>query len=227
MKVCNSHVRDIIGLLGARFPDMCTTDACMNGMPLMSKVLVTWHTGADVNYPENVILGSENKVNSHRIERTYLVFFLQVFFSLSVRHSEKTITYLLHFPCAYHAQTRILVTDINMNFSSECNSLNARNRSHIRGRKSSDICTCWRLLHLRVICYCQSKRKCSSDMASKSAPGRHDMSVILVTGSYDHEIRFWEAWSGICSRTIARTGESGVSWLHSLVSHLTSRLSSS
>ncbi|KAG5638155.1 hypothetical protein H0H81_001540 [Sphagnurus paluster] len=35
------------------------------------------------------------------------------------------------------------------------------------------------------------------------------MSVILVTGSYDHEIRFWEAWSGICSRTIARTGEAG------------------
>ncbi|KAJ3492340.1 hypothetical protein NLI96_g54 [Meripilus lineatus] len=35
------------------------------------------------------------------------------------------------------------------------------------------------------------------------------MSVILVTGSYDHEIRFWEAWSGICSRTITRTGESG------------------
>ena len=42
------------------------------------------------------------------------------------------------------------------------------------------------------------------------APARHDMSVILVTGSYDHEIRFWEAWSGICSRTIARSGESGV-----------------
>ncbi|EKM82800.1 hypothetical protein AGABI1DRAFT_53282 [Agaricus bisporus var. burnettii JB137-S8] len=38
---------------------------------------------------------------------------------------------------------------------------------------------------------------------------RQDMSVILVTGSYDHEIRFWEAWSGICSRTIARSGESG------------------
>jgi hypothetical protein len=37
------------------------------------------------------------------------------------------------------------------------------------------------------------------------------MSVILVTGSYDHEIRFWEAWSGICSRTIARSGETGVS----------------
>ena len=43
------------------------------------------------------------------------------------------------------------------------------------------------------------------------APPRHDMSVVLVTGSYDHEIRFWEAWSGICSRTITRTGESGVS----------------
>jgi G protein beta subunit-like protein len=42
---------------------------------------------------------------------------------------------------------------------------------------------------------------------------RQDMSVILVTGSYDHEIRFWEAWSGICSRTIARSGESGVSRL--------------
>jgi len=37
-----------------------------------------------------------------------------------------------------------------------------------------------------------------------------DLSVVLVTGGYDHEIRFWEAWSGICSRTIARTGESGV-----------------
>lgn len=43
-----------------------------------------------------------------------------------------------------------------------------------------------------------------------TAPARHDMSVILVTGSYDHDIRFWEAWSGICSRTIARTGENGV-----------------
>jgi hypothetical protein len=49
-------------------------------------------------------------------------------------------------------------------------------------------------------------------------PARHDMSVILVTGSYDHEIRFWEAWSGICSRTIARSGESGVR--HTLLSTL-------
>jgi G protein beta subunit-like protein len=55
------------------------------------------------------------------------------------------------------------------------------------------------------------------------APPRHDMSVILVTGSYDHEIRFWEAWSGICSRTIARSGESGVrhGLLHKLSSTLT------
>lgn len=87
-----------------------------------------------MNYPENVILGSENKVNSHRIERTYLVFFLQVFFSLSVRHSEKTITYLLHFPCAYHAQTRILVTNINMNFSSECNSSQEIGHIFVGGR---------------------------------------------------------------------------------------------
>ncbi|KAI5895454.1 WD40-repeat-containing domain protein [Schizophyllum commune] len=35
------------------------------------------------------------------------------------------------------------------------------------------------------------------------------MSVVLVTGSYDHDIRFWEAWSGICSRTISRAGETG------------------
>lgn len=49
-------------------------------------------------------------------------------------------------------------------------------------------------------------------LVSKGNPAaRHDMAVILVTGSYDHEIRFWEAWSGICSRTIARTGEAGVS----------------
>jgi len=48
------------------------------------------------------------------------------------------------------------------------------------------------------------------------ATARHDMSVILVTGSYDHEIRFWEAWSGICSRTISRSGESGVR--HTLLS---------
>ena len=47
--------------------------------------------------------------------------------------------------------------------------------------------------------------------SSKNSQARQDLSVILVTGSYDHEIRFWEAWSGICSRTISRSGESGVS----------------
>lgn len=51
--------------------------------------------------------------------------------------------------------------------------------------------------------------------SSKNSGPRHDMSVILVTGSYDHEIRFWEAWSGICSRTVTRTGESGVSSMFS------------
>ena len=50
----------------------------------------------------------------------------------------------------------------------------------------------------------------SQNAAAKANSTRHDMSVILVTGSYDHEIRFWEAWSGICSRTIARSGEIGV-----------------
>lgn len=28
------------------------------------------------------------------------------------------------------------------------------------------------------------------------------LSVILVTGGYDNTIRFWEAWSGVCSRTL-------------------------
>ncbi|PAV16211.1 WD40 domain containing protein [Pyrrhoderma noxium] len=47
----------------------------------------------------------------------------------------------------------------------------------------------------------------SSQRSNNSS--RQDLSVILVTGSYDHEIRFWEAWSGICSRTIARSSEQG------------------
>ena len=28
------------------------------------------------------------------------------------------------------------------------------------------------------------------------------LSVVLVTAGYDHTIRFWEAWSGLCSQTI-------------------------
>jgi len=41
------------------------------------------------------------------------------------------------------------------------------------------------------------------------APAWHGMTVILVTGFYDHdhEIRFWEAWSGMCSRGVSRSGE--------------------
>lgn len=40
--------------------------------------------------------------------------------------------------------------------------------------------------------------------AAAAAPSvDHDaLSVILVTAGYDHTIRFWEAWSGVCSRTI-------------------------
>lgn len=39
--------------------------------------------------------------------------------------------------------------------------------------------------------------------ASASASAQQDaLSVILVTGGYDNTIRFWEAWSGVCSRTI-------------------------
>jgi hypothetical protein len=36
-------------------------------------------------------------------------------------------------------------------------------------------------------------------------------SVVLVTGSYDQEVRFWEAWSGGSSRVITKTsGDVGV-----------------
>jgi hypothetical protein len=36
-----------------------------------------------------------------------------------------------------------------------------------------------------------------------SAAAQQDaLSVILVTGGYDNTIRFWEAWSGVCSRTL-------------------------
>ena len=53
--------------------------------------------------------------------------------------------------------------------------------------------------------------------SAAASTARADMSVILVTGSYDHEIRFWEAWSGICSRTIPRAAESGVRHLPACV----------
>ncbi|KAK0227988.1 hypothetical protein IW262DRAFT_1263922 [Armillaria fumosa] len=54
------------------------------------------------------------------------------------------------------------------------------------------------------------------------------MSVISVTRSYDHEIHFWKARSGIRSQTIARTGESGVrlfaAVIHEKVNHALSTL---
>lgn len=43
----------------------------------------------------------------------------------------------------------------------------------------------------------------ASTAASASAAAQQDaLSVILVTGGYDNTIRFWEAWSGVCSRTL-------------------------
>ncbi|WVF70261.1 hypothetical protein IAT40_005050 [Kwoniella sp. CBS 6097] len=39
----------------------------------------------------------------------------------------------------------------------------------------------------------------SSDAAAQQAA---EMSVILCTAGYDHSVRFWEAWSGICYRQI-------------------------
>ncbi|KDN45753.1 WD40 repeat-like protein [Tilletiaria anomala UBC 951] len=38
--------------------------------------------------------------------------------------------------------------------------------------------------------------------AAAAAAQQDALSVLLVTAGYDHTIRFWEAWSGICSRTI-------------------------
>jgi len=57
----------------------------------------------------------------------------------------------------------------------------------------------------------QNQAQAQQQQQQSPQPAQQDLSVVLVTGSYDHEIRFWEAWSGICSRTIARSGESGVS----------------
>lgn len=41
----------------------------------------------------------------------------------------------------------------------------------------------------------------AAQSAQQSQP-QDALSVLLVTAGYDHTIRFWEAWSGICSRTI-------------------------
>jgi G protein beta subunit-like protein len=42
----------------------------------------------------------------------------------------------------------------------------------------------------------------SSNAATSTAAASDTLSVILVTAGYDHTIRFWEAWSGVCSRTV-------------------------
>lgn len=47
----------------------------------------------------------------------------------------------------------------------------------------------------------QTVQAVSSDTAAHSF-NQDALSVILVTAGYDHTIRFWEAWSGVCSYTI-------------------------
>lgn len=42
--------------------------------------------------------------------------------------------------------------------------------------------------------------------AAAAAVADDSLSVILVTAGYDHTIRFWEAWSGACSRSIQHPG---------------------
>ncbi|KAH8919386.1 WD40 repeat-like protein [Atractiella rhizophila] len=39
-----------------------------------------------------------------------------------------------------------------------------------------------------------------------SQPQADNLSVVLATGGYDNTIRFWEAWSGMCSRVINHGG---------------------
>ncbi|SCZ91477.1 BZ3500_MvSof-1268-A1-R1_Chr1-2g01435 [Microbotryum saponariae] len=43
----------------------------------------------------------------------------------------------------------------------------------------------------------------ATQAAAQASSAQQDaLSVILVTGGYDNTIRFWEAWSGVCSRTL-------------------------
>lgn len=48
----------------------------------------------------------------------------------------------------------------------------------------------------------QQHQAAQSAQQSSSSSQQDALSVLLVTAGYDHTIRFWEAWSGICSRTI-------------------------
>ncbi|EPQ25937.1 uncharacterized protein PFL1_06392 [Pseudozyma flocculosa PF-1] len=51
--------------------------------------------------------------------------------------------------------------------------------------------------------HAQVQQQQQQQQAAAAAAVQQDaLSVILVTAGYDHTIRFWEAWSGICSRTI-------------------------
>jgi G protein beta subunit-like protein len=42
----------------------------------------------------------------------------------------------------------------------------------------------------------------SARTRSPTPPAHDALSVILCTAGYDHSIRFWEAWSGVCARTV-------------------------
>lgn len=48
----------------------------------------------------------------------------------------------------------------------------------------------------------QQHQAAQASTAARQGGQQDALSVILVTAGYDHTIRFWEAWSGICSRTI-------------------------
>ncbi|KIS69081.1 TOR complex subunit LST8 [Mycosarcoma maydis] len=48
----------------------------------------------------------------------------------------------------------------------------------------------------------QQHQAAQAAAATQQSPQQDALSVLLVTAGYDHTIRFWEAWSGICSRTI-------------------------
>jgi transcription initiation factor TFIID subunit TAF12 len=54
----------------------------------------------------------------------------------------------------------------------------------------------------------QQQQSQQQQQQQKQSPESH--SVILVTAGYDNTIRFWEALSGICSRTIQHPNS--VSW---------------
>ncbi|WFD34563.1 TOR complex subunit lst8 [Malassezia cuniculi] len=46
----------------------------------------------------------------------------------------------------------------------------------------------------------------AASLSSSVGSNEDNLSVILVTAGYDHTIRFWEAWSGACSRSIQHPG---------------------